>query len=738
MWFGASRQWKTFRLTLFWVQVLLLLTGRNTTAAPVVVSDALASQPLTPLLEQFEDRSRQVTIEDVTRGTLNFVPTNADTLNLGYTSSAYWFRLRLRNDTAQTMERLLEVEQPYLSRVEAYLPGSNAPAGAFIRFEAGDALPFNVRVIPHRLPVFPVAVPPHTEQLVYLRVETRGSLTFSATLWKPLDHARKDRIHSFFLGVYYGLLLILVIYNAVFFLGIQDRANIYFSAYLLSLGLFQACVDGFATQLQNWLLGGFVVEGFVPRLALANLVSATAALLTRKYLLLEVHSPLVNRALGALAAVFFTLAVLSVVTPTRFVAQIANSSMLLGGIFGLLSAFVPLRQGYRPALYFLVAWSVVVLAVVLNTLRTAGLIPQAIAWHSVLHFGTAAQGLLISVGLLARLMMLQQEKEAARAEADLRAAEVAISVNFNEQLKKANQELSEALAAREEARREAEQRRAEAEAANGRLMELDRLKSEFTAMLVHDLRSPLAAVNGTLELIEETLSDPDLLELVRASQSNVRRTLDLITDLLELSRSESQSLTLDLKLLDLVPILRQCVENTRLGAANALDFVADLPPTLPAVAGDARKLERVFMNLLTNAAKFTPSGGTITVSAREVAGEGVEAGLSFVEISVTDTGVGIPAAELPFLFDPYRQGGQGKKKVGFGLGLAIAKRIVAAHDGNITVKSQVGVGSTFTITLPCWASRVGQTSLDTPSPSTTGDSGETALTSSDGARAAKR
>ncbi len=715
-----------------WTLALFFLVS-SARAEPVVVSDALASQPLTAALEQLEDPTGQITIEQAASGRLNFVPTKANCLNFGYTSSAYWFRLRLRNDGDRAAERLIEIEQPYLGRVEAYLPRGNAPAQGFERLLAGDALPFAARLVPHRLPIFPISIPASAEQTIYLRVETKGSLTFSAALWKPFAHARKDRIQIFLLGAYYGLLLILIIYNAVFFLGMRDWANVYFSIYLLSLGLFQACVDGFATQLQEWLLGGFVAEGLALRLAFGNLVSGTAALLARDYLHLAIHSPRANRWIGWMAGYFFSLAALAVIWPTQALAEISNLSMFLGGIAGILSSVMPLRQGYRPARYFLLAWSVVVLAVVLNTLRTAGVIPQFIAWHSVLHFGTAAQGILLSVGLLARLMLLKEEKEAARAEADRRAAEMAISVSFNEQLKKANQELSEALQAGEAARRESERQRAEAEAANARLMELDRLKSDFTAMIVHDLRSPLAAVSGTLELIEGALPnvEPDLLTLTRASQENVRRTLDLIADLLELSRSESRSLTLDLKLLDLVPMLRQCVESARLGAPSRLDFVIDLPPALPAVAGDARKLERVFMNLLTNAVKFTPPGGAVTVSAHEIAGQGVEAGLSFIEITVTDTGVGIPAAELPFLFDPYRQGGQGKRKVGFGLGLAIAKRIVAAHDGNITVKSQVSIGSAFTVTLPVWASQVGKTTLEPTS--TAGDSGETVI--SGGAKA---
>jgi len=710
---------------LLWLLALLLVGNSMALADPVMVSDSPASQPLTARLDQLEDPTRQLTIEQVARQPLPFTPVATDFLNLGYTSSAYWFRLRLRNDLAYPVERIIEVEQPYLGRVEAYLPRTDTEG--FLYLAAGDDLPFSLRAVRHRLPVFPISLPAHTEQTIYLRVETKGAFTFSATLWEPLEHGRKDRVHTFFLGAYYGFLLILLIYNAAFFFGIHDQTNIFFAGYVICIGLFQACVDGFATQLQEWFFGGLLVEGLRLRLVFGNAACGMAALFTRKYLCLQNFC---NRGLSVLAGVFFSMAAIAAIAPTQTVARISTYLMALGALPGLYASIGPLRQGYRPALYFLLAWSAVVMAVLLNTLRTVGVLSPAIAWPSVLHLGTVVQGLFLSVGLVARVAQLQQEKEAAQAEAERRTVEVSLSEAFNRQLKQANEELNQALLAREEARREAEQRRAEAEAANARLMELDRIKSEFTAMLVHDLRSPLAAVKGTLELIEEVLpdTDPDLLELVRASQGNVQRTLDLINDLLELARTESQSLTLDLQLLDLVPLLQQCIENTRLGAPHPLTFVRDLPPTLPAVAGDSRKLERVFMNLLSNAAKFTPPDGKITVTAREVAGEGVEAGLSFVEVSITDTGQGIPAAELPFLFDPYRQGGQGKKNVGFGLGLAIVKRIVAAHDGNVTVKSQVGVGSTFTVTLPCWASKVGQTSLAAPELAGTGDSGEAVFT----------
>jgi hypothetical protein len=142
------------------VLALLLAAGHTAPANPVVISDRPDSQPLTAQLDQLEDPTRQLTIEQVARQPLPFTPVATDYLNLGYTSSAYWFRLRLRNDLAYPVERVIEVEQPYLGRVEAYLPRTDTEG--FLYLAAGDDLPFSVRAVRHRLPVFPISLPAHT------------------------------------------------------------------------------------------------------------------------------------------------------------------------------------------------------------------------------------------------------------------------------------------------------------------------------------------------------------------------------------------------------------------------------------------------------------------------------------------------------------------------------------------------------------------------------------------------
>jgi PAS domain S-box-containing protein len=239
--------------------------------------------------------------------------------------------------------------------------------------------------------------------------------------------------------------------------------------------------------------------------------------------------------------------------------------------------------------------------------------------------------------------------------------------------------------------------------ANLKLQELDRIKANFTATLVHDLKSPLAAVKSTLEMLVQMddLSREEASSFIAASENRIEKVLNLINEMLEVSRTESQGMKLSCKTFAPEHFLRKCVEEAQLSATSCKVKVdACFEPDLPAISADPSKLERVFSNLLSNAIKFTPRGGTIMLEAWTIKGTGVESGLRLLLISITDTGKGIPAEELPYIFEPYRQARSKRSSLGVGLGLAIVKHIVAAHGGNVTVRSQLGVGTRFTVSLP--------------------------------------
>lgn len=222
-------------------------------------------------------------------------------------------------------------------------------------------------------------------------------------------------------------------------------------------------------------------------------------------------------------------------------------------------------------------------------------------------------------------------------------------------------------------------------------------KSQFLAMMSHELRTPLQAILGYTEFL---LADPtsqltaEEREDLGYIQQGGLRMLTLINQLLDLSRLEAGRLEVARKAVDLSSVLELVRQDVAPQALKkALDLHIIIPSNLPAVLGDPERLRQILLNLVGNAVKFTERGSvTIQAMAKD----------EIVSISVTDTGIGMSPDELPQIFEAFRQVDSRltRRHGGAGLGLAIAQRLAALMDGNISVESQPGVGSTFTLTIP--------------------------------------
>ncbi|MBL8150554.1 MAG: response regulator [Blastocatellia bacterium] len=271
------------------------------------------------------------------------------------------------------------------------------------------------------------------------------------------------------------------------------------------------------------------------------------------------------------------------------------------------------------------------------------------------------------------------------------------------QMREKNIELSQTLRSLELAQQELEKKNNLLEEANLKLREVEQLKANFTAMLIHDLKSPLMVMDTVFQFLrmEYSLFSEEILKFIKAGEDSARKMLGLVNEVLELYRTDVQQIVLNRKTISPEQFIRSCVESARIAAsAESIDVTLSIEPPLPQISADLSRLERVFANILSNAIKFTSKGGLIAVKAWTISGKGIESGLQFLAVSITDTGEGIAAEYLPYLFDPYQQAQSSKKMRGVGLGLSIVKRIVAAHGGNVSVQSRLGVGSCFTVLLP--------------------------------------
>ncbi len=231
------------------------------------------------------------------------------------------------------------------------------------------------------------------------------------------------------------------------------------------------------------------------------------------------------------------------------------------------------------------------------------------------------------------------------------------------------------------------------------LKELDRIKSEFVSIVSHDVRTPLTTIRGYVSLLPRVGPlNPRQQEFVEKVERAMRTIVELLNNLLDLSRLEA-GYVLSIETCSLVEILNGAAQIIRPQAEEKQHaLILDIPPDLPPIQGDPRRLEQVFLNLLSNAVKYTPPGGRITLRARVQEGH--------IAVQVSDTGIGIPPADLPHIFSKfYRVRREGEAAEGTGLGLAIVKSIVERHGGRVWAESELGKGSTFTVLLPCGPAR---------------------------------
>jgi signal transduction histidine kinase len=299
------------------------------------------------------------------------------------------------------------------------------------------------------------------------------------------------------------------------------------------------------------------------------------------------------------------------------------------------------------------------------------------------------------------------EAEDVRARADKLRTFVSTDEDDSalEELSRQNRDLVQVLSELEEKREllerlntKLEESNRELNEANARLRELSAMKEEFLALTTHDLRSPLTVISGVINFFTSgRLGEmtPEQKNMVAMMERNTQNLIELVNDLLDASKLESGTMRLDAATIELRGLVGELNEQMEpLAREKEIKLEEDVPEDLPELRADRAKLRRVLVNLVSNALKFTPKGGRVMLGASREGG--------FVRVSVADTGVGIQREDLHDIFDKYAQARSRatRSEKGTGLGLYITRQLVELHGGKISVRSEVGKGSTFSFTIP--------------------------------------
>lgn len=228
------------------------------------------------------------------------------------------------------------------------------------------------------------------------------------------------------------------------------------------------------------------------------------------------------------------------------------------------------------------------------------------------------------------------------------------------------------------------------------LENLEKMRRDFVANISHELRTPMTSINGFIEgIFDGTIPAEKQNEYLLIVKDEVKRLQRLVSDMLDIARMEAGETKVNIAVFDICEIVRISVIQMQQALEDKnINFRANFEQEAIFVKADRDAIQRVFINLLHNAAKFTPEGGLILVSISEVKGK--------AEITVSDSGMGIPSEDLPFIFDRFHKAdkSRGKDKTSVGLGLYIVHNIIKAHNAEINVKSEAGKGSSFIFSLP--------------------------------------
>jgi signal transduction histidine kinase len=591
-------------------------------------------------LDILEDPAGDLTFEQVRAAPPErWRPNRSQSPNLGFSSSAFWFRLRVVNEAGPSRRTYLEVRSPTIDHLDLYLPS----ADGWVVKRAGDQLRFAEREVYNRHFIFRLN-PDEGPATYYIRVRTGWGVSLPAVLRSERDLRGVIDHEQFLLGAYYGLVAIILIFNLFLYIYLRLGIYIYFilattSSTVLFLGwnglLFQYLWPG-AYPMQNGML-----------VWVSALLNFWGLQFARAFLDTPRNAPGLDRMMLAvmLVAILTPPVMLLVGKPLSYSLFILVVLLVLAG--HAITGTYCLYREVRSARFYALALGVTLISAMISTLRIAGLVEDTFFTRHCFQIGTAVQLTVISLALGDRINQMRREREVARAESL------------------------------------AQRRRA------------DLLKDQFLSNISHELRTPLAEVYGYAEILidERDGVREDLRPMTVAVHRASSRLSELFQDLMLLTNLDTD-LVLDEDVLSVRQLLEKNLKQMRHLIADRGLVVVRRQAEEIQLRGDAALLSRALYHVLKNGVLYNRDGGLLEVDVVAEAGR--------VTISVRDTGMGMEKDEQERIWDKfYRVDSSLTYSVqGVGLGLFVARRILDLHDGRIDVESELHIGSKFVISLP--------------------------------------
>ena len=641
------------RVLLFW-----LLCCVPALVVAVDFDEHVRELPLGQALQVFEDVRGTASIAQVSSAAMadSFRPHDQAVLNAGYSRSVFWLRLDL-NYRPQALQGqqpwLLEVAYPPLDQLDLYLADSQ---GRFqLARRTGDTLPFASREVAQNNYLFTLNLQPNQPQRLYLRVQSQGSVQVPVALWSPVAYLEEQPARIYMLGIIYGVLLVMLVYNLFIYLSVRDPSYLYYILYIASFGLYQVSVNGAGVEY-FWPASPWWANAATPFLIGAS--GLFGCQFARSFLQTREHSAWLDRLLLLLMGAGLLVMLLALLASYGLALRLATLLALAFTLLVFAAGVLAWRRGLRVARYFIFAWSAFLLGGAINSLMVLGYLPNMFFTMYASQIGSALEVGLLSLALADRINAMKLERERI--------------------LERAGQAL---------------------EVVNRELANSNRLKDEFLATVTHELRTPMNGVIGSLELMQTLPMEDELGQYQKTATRSARDMMRMVNDILALTELQAGKLyprCAAFSLRGLLDSLR--VQHGPRAEEKGLGFNLELDESLPdTLEGDAGKLGQCLGYLLDNAIKFTAQGSvTLRVSRN-----GLQGRMLPVQFAVLDSGVGFSASAAQPMFQHFQQldGSPTRAHGGLGVGLAICRQLVGLLGGQLSQQSQPGQGSCFQLSI---------------------------------------
>jgi two-component system sensor histidine kinase BarA len=643
------------------LSLALLLFSVCANAQPTLhIYENTNSLSLSDNVAQYIETNGEETINQVIQRQNDFVYFWGGGSNLGFHSEGVWFSNRI-NNVSSIEDWVVTLNYSQLDKVDFYLVQNQQVVAQSHQGKMQTEQRF-------RIPTVKIHLPLAQEFELFVRVENRSSsLIAPLTLMTENQHITLSQIDSLLWGIFYGGLIILAIYNLVLYLDVRSPSILGYAGYIISVISWQFVWGGHVNLLTENQIAPWLIRHSELFFLLIGIMSGIFSLL---FLNTRINARVSQKLIIFFLFTLTTIGICSLfnLLPAAWELNIIYGVGLAAICCYIFAGFEAYFNHFKPARYFLIAWSILGLGAAVSLFRLLGI--MSLSPYTAYAFQTAlfVQACLFAFALMEKSRS-QLEEEVQQATNELRH----------------NMELIEEQNARLDiARKDA--------------IKASNVKSQFLANMSHEIRTPLNAILGFSKELNQLSLPSEKQDQIRIINGAADNLLTIVNDVLDFSKIEAGKLQINNQPFSPNQLFEEMVTLMSKSAhMKGLEFVFELTPLPEKLIGDVFRIKQILNNLLSNALKFT-SSGYIKLGVK---GRSLPHGIHELQIQIADTGIGISRKDRKKLFNAFSQidDALSRNYQGTGLGLVICQELVRLMRGNLNLKSTPGQGSVFTITL---------------------------------------